>query len=446
MKRSSTRLGVIALSATYLVLSGPAARAQQWDYPSRFVERITSESKFKITAEWRDRYEIRTGNAFGKDPDIATGLVRSRLGVSYTPVKWLKFSGMVQDSRSPWYGSNAPSSVRDPADLQEAYVELFPGYKRGIGFTVGRMMLNYGEGRLIGTPKWGNVARTYDQARLFLRTKHGQTDLLFVSPPKTRIGEFNRPVMGDHLWGVYNSFPDFYRKNLLEVYVLRHSQNRPGGFTGGSKAAGTDSLGVTGFGFRLAGPVSPSLKYMVEAVGQTGNVGPADHRATAWVGNLTRRWTVAKKPFDLLGEYKFASGTRNPSDPTRTATFDQLYASNHDRFGHEDLIGWRNIHNARALATLGVSKAVSVNFLYDNFWLACLKDSLYNGSGKSIARSAAGTAGRHVGQEADLFATYKYKHFVLGAGYGRFFSGSFIQKATPGVGPNYVYLFHTYSF
>jgi hypothetical protein len=83
--------------------------------------------------------------------------------------------------------------------------------------------------------------------------------------------------------------------------------------------------------------------------------------------------------------------------------------------------------------------------MYSNFWLASACDSLYNGSGKSIARSASCSAGSHVGQEADIFAVYKYKHFQFGAGYGYFFTGKFLQQTTPGVSPTYVYIFHSYS-
>jgi len=45
---------------------------------------------------------------------------------------------------------------------------------------------------------------------------------------------------------------------------------------------------------------------------------------------------------------------------TRDGTFDQLYASNHDRFGRADLFGWRNIHNLRSLNTLHVAKPVAI--------------------------------------------------------------------------------------
>ena len=57
-----------------------------------------------------------------------------------------------------------------------------------------------------------------------------------------------------------------------------------------------------------------------------------------------------------------------------------------------------------------------------------------------------GNAGRHVGQEADLFATYKFHQFLFGAGGGYLFKGEFIHNTTPGAGPGYMYVFQTYSF
>jgi hypothetical protein len=188
------------------------------------------------------------------------------------------------------------------------------------------------------------------------------------------------------------------------------------------------------------------MKFSLEGALQGGGVGGARHRAGAWYSSLMRRWTPRAHALDVSAEYKFASGTDNPSDRTRTGTFDQMYPANHDKFGHEDLFGWRNLHDARLVATLALTKNFAVNGMYNNFWLASLRDALYNSSGRAIAASATGTAGRHVGQEADLFGTYKYAHFQFGAGYGYFFSGEFIRHTTPGIGPTYLYAFHTYSF
>jgi hypothetical protein len=437
------------LSLTVWCLLVPAlGGAQDWDLGARAAAAISGATGQKLTLsfELRGRYEDRTGNTFGKDVDVATGLFRTRVGLTYSPVPWLKFSGMAQDCRAPWYGPGAPTNLRDQADWHEGFIQLFPSSKEGFGMTVGRLMLlSYGEGRLIGISQWSNTSRTYDNARLYWRFAWAQFEVLAVSQVKVRLGEFNRPEPGDRVWGTYNVFPDFYKKHLLEAYVLRHDQNRPGGFTGGSSKDGTDKLGVNTLGFRLAGPVTYGVKYSLEAALQKGTVGPADLGAGAWYASLSRRWTVAHKPLDVEAEYKYASGTANPADTTRSGTFDQLYAANHDKFGHEDLLGWRNIHNARSLTDLGLTKNLAIHFMYDNYWLANVKDGLYNGSGKQIVRSPSGVAGRHVGQETDVYGTYKHGHFTFGAGYGHFFSGEFIQKTTPGVGPTYLYVFHTYS-
>ena len=421
-------------------------QSQQPDAEDRLAGFVSEQTqgRLKFSFESRGRYEIRT-DGFGQKPDVATGLIRTRLGATYTH-GWLRVSGMVQDARAPWYGSSAPSNVRDYADLQEGYVELFPESKTGFGMTAGRMMLNYGEGRVLGTPQWGNVARTYDHARLYYRLPKANLEFLLVSPVKIRVAEFNRPVLGDRMWGMYNSFPGFYRKHLLEIYLLRRDQNRPGGFVGGSPAAGTDKLGINTLGFRLAGPAVLGLQYSIEAAVQNGKVGPASHRAGAFFGSLSRRTTVLRRQLDLSGEYKYASGTRNPADLARSGTFDQLYAANHDKFGHQDLFGWRNLHNFRSLVSFAVTQNFSLHFMYDNFWLASRKDALYNSGGQAIVKSAAGTAGRHVGQETDLFVTYRYKHFLLGGGYGRLLAGEFLRKTSPGVSPSYWYLFHTYTF
>ncbi len=422
--------------------------AQNWDFGARAGDSISSQTErvLKLSFEQRGRYETRSGQAFGRDPDLSTGLYRTRLGLTVTPASWIKFSAMVQDARAPWYGPGAPNTVRDQADLQESYFELFPDSKRGFGMAAGRRMVNYGEARLIGSPQWSNLSRTFDHARVYYRLPKGQLEFLVVSPVKIRIGEFNRPALGDRIWGMYNTFPDVFPVGLVDVYVLRHDQNRPGGFTGGRTADGTDRVRVTTFGGRMAGPVAMGVKFSLEGAVQTGEVGSAKHRAGAWFSGLSRRWKVHGKSLDVSGEYKYASGTSDPANPNRVSTFDQLYPANHDKFGHQDLFGWRNIHNLRSVESLSVTKSVSLNFMYNNSWLASARDGLYSGQGKSIARSAAGTAGRHIGQETDVFCTWKYKHLQFGAGYGYLFKGEFIRKTTPGVNPSYAYVFHTYSF
>ncbi len=440
--------GSIRWAGVAFLAAGVTATAQTWDLGAAAGAVVSSqtEGKLKLTFEQRGRYERRTGQSFGSAPDLETGLLRTRIGVLATPFSWLRFGTTFQDSRSPWYGANAPSSVRDPFDLFESYFEIFPSSKTGWGATAGRKMLNYGDTRLIGSPQWGNLSRSFDHARVYYRLPGAQFEFLVVSPVKVRIGEFNRPVLGDRVWGMYNSFKGPFPKGVVEVYVLRHDQNRPAGFTGGKTQDGTDRLKTNTFGGRISGQIQKTTKYTFEAALQNGRIGAAGHRAGAFVSTFSRPWAVGGRNVTLTGEYKYASGTSDPSNPNRVGTFDQLYPSGHDKFGHQDLFGWRNLHNLRSVATLPVTKSFSVSAMYNSLWLASVRDGLYNGSGKSIARSINGTAGRHVGQEADIFATYKYQHFQFGAGYGYLFKGEFIRNATPGVNPSYAYVFHSYSF
>src|SRR3954451_14522861 len=264
--------------------------------------------KLKVGVEERFRYEFRGGNGFGRDVDTAVGLARTRVSLTYeSPV--VKLSGMFQDARAPWYGLPAPNNLRDTADLQEAYFELFPKRKTGFGLLAGRIMLNYGEGRLLGSPQWGNTARTFDHAHVWFGTGHARFEVLMASPVKVRTDAFNRPELGERVWGLYNTFSDFGPHLGADVYLLRHEQNRPGGFTTGSRATGTDRLGVNVLGFRLTGPLAAGWKFSMEGVAENGWLGPARQRAGAWFSGASRRWTVGARPLDLSVEYKYASPT-----------------------------------------------------------------------------------------------------------------------------------------
>lgn len=446
MTHKSMMAGAFALLlATFCSVS---ASAQKWDLPARTADLISerADKKIKFGFEFRTRFESRDGVSFGKDVNKTTDLQRTRASMTYTPAKWFVVSGMMQDSRVPLYGPNANNTFRDSADLQESWFQLFPNTKKGPTLMAGRAMITYGDGRLIGVPQWSNLARTYDHVRVGYVLPKAKFEMLMVSPVKIQIDNFNNPVLGDRVWGTYNTFPNVFRGTFVEAYWLQHYQNHPGGFTGGKKSLGTDHLTLNLYGARFGGPVTSGLKYVIEGGVQHGKVGAAKENAGAFVSTLIDRQKIFGKPVDFSAEYKYASGNPDPADTKHIRTFDQFYPANHDKFGHQDLLGWRNIHNLRSLDTVQLTKAFAVNVMYDNSWLASTKDSLYNGAGKAIATSAKGTAGRHIGQELDVFATYKYNHMLWGTGYGYFFKGAFIRKATPGVEPTYAYVFQTYSF
>jgi hypothetical protein len=145
-------------------------------------------------------------------------------------------------------------------------------------------------------------------------------------------------------------------------------------------------------------------------------------------------------------EANYASGTEDPTGKT-WGTFDQLYPSNHNKFGFADQIGWRNIEHVR----VGISQTPFRNWkfteTYENFWLATARDALYSTGGAPVAQSLAGTAGRHVGQEVDAWAERNWKNVLLiGFGYARVLTGTFLNRTTAGKDYNCPFVFMTYRF
>jgi hypothetical protein len=323
-------------------------------------------------------------------------------------------------------------------DLQEGYVELFHKAKTGFGALFGREMLNYGDARLIGSPQWSNISRTYDASRVYYRLRHARIEALMVSPVKIQSDNFNAPDLGERIWGTYDVFPSVWKGASFDAYALRHSQNRIGGWTG----AGT--LGTDTFGGRFYGPLPAHLSYSFEGAGQTGHIGLLTQRAYAWYSSLSEGTHIKSLPLTLEAEYKVASGTQPGA--TGSGTFDQLSPANHDKFGHEDLFGWRNLRTLRSLDTLKVTKKFAVNLMYTNEWLDSATDALYNSSGTAISVSKKGIAGRHVGQELDGFLTWQAGPHLFGAGMGHFFEGQFVDQTTAHINPRYFYVFQQYSF
>jgi hypothetical protein len=397
--------------------------------------REDSGGKVAVTLEERTRWEEKYGVNFGEDRNQQDMLSRLRIGMTFQPKPWLTLFGLGQDSRAPFFGRPAPASMRDSIDLQESYMVL-GSQRSGVNFSVGRRMISYGELRVIGIPQWGNVSRTYDHGRLEFSSKEMTLAALMVSPVIVLPDSFNAPELGNRYWGTYDIFPRLWHGMSADVYALRHSQNKIGGWS----SPGT--LGTNSYGARFYGPMPTHFAYSLEGIAQNGHLGALNQRAFGWFTAVSRSFKIGDLPLDTWVEYKQASGSHDGSD--HSATFDQLAAAYHDKFGHMDLFGWRNIKTFRTQETLTIRKALAVNLMYSDHRLFSASDAVYNGSGSKIAISSNGTAGTHVGQELDSFLTFTRGKHTFYAGFGHFFKGDFIRNTTPGINPRYFYIAQQY--
>jgi len=393
----------------------------------------------QVRGEFRTRIEGFAGGGYTPDNNDAYWMDRFRLSAMVRPSKSISFFVQVHDARAfdkTTGGSLAP--LRDTLDLRQGYAEISSAHAT---VRVGRQDLAFGEQRLIGNLAWVNAGRSFDAGRLTLKRTGAQVDLFAASVVTIQPNAFDTSGHGNVLYGAYGSLTTLLPKQTVEPYVLWRQATNVAAELGGLATMHQATTGA-----RMAGKVPAAFDYSGELAIQTGSVGPDTIKAWAAHANVGRAFASAAAKPRLFGEYNYASRDANRKDGTR-GTFDQLYPTGHDKLGLADQVGWRNIRDARAGLEFKPAAKWQATGSYHSFWLASATDALYSASGALVARSATGTAGRHVGQELDGQATYVYSaQLQINGGLAHVFPGEFLKTLTPGHAYTYPYVMVTYVF
>jgi hypothetical protein len=393
--------------------------------------------------EERMRAEGQLGIGFEPDSTDRYLLNRFRVGANVRPSTWLKFEFQTQDARAFWREETPNKSpYQNTWDLRLAYAEIGDVEKYHVAFRVGRQELAFGDERLVGVSNWTNVTRTFDGYRLALQKGRFRLDAFAASVVVLQDGSVGQHTPGNYLEGLYGQIRNVVPCSVIEPYFL---WRRSPGQKMGTGALATADFGTTGF--RWAGKLPLGFDYDSEIAMQKGSL--STDSVSAWASHLQ----LGYKPESMGGlnmryivEYNFASGDKNSKDRVHN-TFDQLYASGHDKLDLADLIGWKNIQHIRTGPEFTLSRKWSSSFKYSDYWLANAADALYNSSGSVVARSTKGTAGRWVGQEFDATLVYSpSKISQLGAGFAYLAPGTFLKLTTDGHGYAFPYLFYSTRF
>lgn len=396
----------------------------------------------RFSGEYRMRLEGFDGGGFKPDTSDAYLLSRLRINMRVSPTYWMRFQFQGQDAQSFWKNTkpDAPP-FENTMDIRQAYAEFGKAEAPSVLLRVGRQELFFGDQRLIGHLNWTNTARSFDAARLTLQHSKYKVDLFASSVVNLKEATVDKSSGGNDLHGAYGSITKVVPNATIEPYVLWRLAR--GTKTEAGLGGKTDRKV---YGGRFVGKLPANFDYNIEAVGQTGSVGTDTIRAAASHAALGYTLaSVTKKPRIVL-EYNYASGDENPTDG-KQQTFDQLYPTGHDKYGLADQVGWKNIHDLRAGVEYKATTKLNMSLFYHSWWLDSPRDALYNAAGAPIVRVPSGTAGHHVGQEADFQMTYGLNAVTsIGGGYAHIFPGTFLKNATPGKQYRYPYVMVTYSF
>jgi hypothetical protein len=398
-------------------------------------------SWLRVRGEFRERIEGFDNANFIEGRDDTYALTRFRFNVAVTANRHLSFQANLQDARvaDKEVGPTA-APFRGPFDLRTAFADVGDA-KATVALRLGRQELVYGESRLLGSLPWVNTGRSWDAAKMIVRTTMFQVDLFGASLVRSLPDDFDKSGNGNRLAGAYASSTRLVPRATVEPYVFwrRDVSLR-------SELGAIGTLSQTTVGTRVAGQLPAQLDYGVEMALQRG--GLEQDSVNAWAGHWQIRaslpgWAGPK----VTSEYNFASGDESPLDGTRQ-TFDQLYPTGHDKLGLSDQIGWRNVHHLRQGIEITPIKATPISLNYHTWWLASRNDGLYAASGALLVpRVAAGAANTHVGQELDVQVSRALTpQLQVAAGYAHIFSGAFLREATPGASYSHPYVMATYVF
>ncbi|OGQ21415.1 MAG: hypothetical protein A3C46_08485 [Deltaproteobacteria bacterium RIFCSPHIGHO2_02_FULL_44_16] len=370
--------------------------------PFLFAEVEVKEEKLFVGGELRLRNENQINFASfvpsrASVDDDAFVLLRARMSLRAKPVDAVQLFLQPQFSRTfaQEESTVANGTAIDDLDLHQAYVDLNIK-ETPLLFRLGRQELLYGDERLIGNFDWSNVGRSFDAIKMRLQWKKYWID--------TFASWIQRAGGNQYFGGVYGHI-DLHDALSAETFALLLRDN-DGGLGGGA-------LTLYTLGTHFFGHVS-SWDYALQHAFQVGTSGNSS--VFAYAGHLHGGYTFDVRVKPRVGvEYNIASGDDDPANG-KVKTFNNLFPTNHNKYGYVDLVGWRNIHNPRL--SFGIKPLASLQLLLDYhlFFLMEPADGLYQASGAQL-RAGNANASRFVGHEIDFLAKYawnEYADFLVG--------------------------------
>lgn len=423
------------------------APAQQLETSRLNVELSNATSALRLPA-WLtlsgvERLRLERPQGIGHRPGAEDfyALSRFRLDLGVNLGHAARLYVETQDARVGGYTSApAPSTVQNPFDLRQFYVEYGDAEKPGMHIRVGRQGLSLAGNWVIGPSEWSNTSRTFDAALAAVTGRGWQADLFAGSVILAESTRLDRPRPGEHIRGGSITRQKSARLPHLETFLLVKQQ--PG--VTAESGRGGDAL-LNAAGLRSLGSFGERYDYHALYVRQWGHYNTDPIRA--WAADAAFGVTLGRNGWRprLSAECSLASGDEDPRDGSHD-TFDSLYGSFHTALGTAERLGWRNSRNLRVGLDFTPSRKWKVTLDARDLALLTTADGLYDGSGARESFNPTAPS-LHVGVEVDAYFIYEYRRSVsLGAGLGYLKPGAYLRTCSAGAATVYPYVMLTKRF
>ncbi len=318
---------------------------------------------------------------------------RLLLNLGFRVAKGVELKTQIQDSRIWGASGGAVAGERSELGFSEAYVHVSK-LADGLSIDAGRMVFDYGMGRMIGADDWSNAGNSFDGLRVSYSPFEGMSvDALYTMVHERDV------VDGDDstLSGLYASW-EILEGFLTDAYVL-HLYD------------GLDEryVNVATIGLAAHGTLFDMIYLDVEGAVQVGKAAETqtflknDHLATAGYVELGYVQASGALPFRAGVFASGASGDAEPRDvPGNDASvsFIPLFPSRHLYWGAMDQVTWTNIRNFGLRGEVAPMPGMKIELQIHELYAADDRAALPGvGLTNSIPLEAMGA---HIGHEVDL--------------------------------------------
>lgn len=431
---------ILWLSSLFILSMPGAGRAEDpvhsWTEKYLKNQPVFSEAlRYSLGGESRYRMEYRRNYDFarGRGENDAFSLFRNRIHADISGWNWTRLYVQFQDAQSARADRlNRGNLFENNFDLRQGFVELkWPGRQTGwkfadhvlehSSFRIGRQELIYGDERFIGTFEWSNVTQTFDALRYVYDQSRRCVDLFWAQIVKI---QDNEPDSGDrrnHLLGIYWT-EKWIPGNVIDTFFFARGNDKVR-FV--SEERGKDGpLAEFTLGNRWKGKHG-RLDYGTEYAFQVGKKGGDGIEAFAFHQELGFTLPLPFRPRPNA-EYNFGSGDDDPKDG-HFNTFDNLFPTNHNKYGFIDFVSLQNIHDVKVGADIEPMARMKCAVDFHFFYLGDESAPWFN-AGRAVLRRPNSRAADTLAKELDITLWWTVaKHVKFSAGYSRWFSGSFVE-------------------
>ncbi len=364
---------------------------------------IDTYGDWRPILELRERFEHRVNfDLDNTSPDVTARLhSRWRVGFEASMPDGWKTRVVYQYSNDRTYAPGGDLE-REKNNIREAvFWNTLNGDERVF---LGRQIINIDNHRLVGATDWDNIGRTWDAVRYQWDSNSGHWDAFGAKLGTAPFGGFSKNA---YLGGLG------YQWRSRDHLYLFYKHDR-------------DPLGPHINVWTLNGVKRGTLgtfRYGLEGSLQTGRIPTGSLQA--WHFSAYLELPICEDLY-FLAETNWASGG---TDNGISNTFDQLYPTNHDKYGYADLQGLRNVRHFGARFFYDPRGPLSADAGYHLLQLYDRTDAWYGASGAPILQDPTGNSGRNVGSEVDIRARWDAPgRWYVEGGFSWFIPGSFINN------------------